>query len=493
MNNHKYKQILYFISIVILLTLCVQGYWSYKNYLSEKRQLITDVQVSLDNAVDSYYTQLAKENTLSYISDSIPSDSLFMGIHLADLISNRDSLEDHLNNIYIKDSSDSKRVSIIKSNASDSFSFEYSSDKPKILFKNLDGKKGNIPKHMEMLTSKIVVSFTEDSLSLKRVDSLIHQELLRKDLNVTYGISYKNNWGKDQKLRSDIIDSSVLKASAGSSFLLDGSSLLIHFNNTTLIILKRNATSLLLSFLLVSSIIICLLYLLKIIQKQKELAEIKNDLISNITHEFKTPLATINVALEGIQRFNLENDSEKSKKYAEMSRAEVEKLTIMVEKLLETATLDSDSLHLKLEETNLVNLLEKATTIDNDMLQGKTISLKTNADECLQKVDRFHFENAINNILDNAIKYGGDKIEVGIQNNNSEIIISIKDHGNELTKPQSLKIFEKFYRVPKGNTHDIKGFGIGLYYTKNIIEKHGGTVAVDIKNGTEFIIRIPNL
>ncbi len=488
MNNHKYKQILYFISIVILLTLCVQGYWSYKNYLSEKRQLITDVQVSLDNAVDSYYTQLAKKNTLSYISDSIPADSLFMGIHLADLISNRDSIEGKFNDIYIKDGSDS----LIKSNATDSLSIEYSSNKPKILLKYLDDEKGSTPKHLEMLTSKIVVSFTEDSLSLKKVDSLIHQELLRKDLNVTYGISYKSNWGNDQELRTNVIEASVLKATAGSSFLLDGSALLMHYNNTTLIILKRNATSLLLSFLLVTSIIICLLYLLKIIQKQKELAEIKNDLISNITHEFKTPLATINVALEGIQRFNLENDSEKSKKYAEMSRTEVEKLTLMVEKLLETATLDSNSLHLNLEKINLVSLLEKAANIEEDMLQGKTISLTTNLEECLLKMDRFHFENAINNILDNAIKYGGDKIEIGIQKNNLEVIISIMDHGNELSKQQSLKIFEKFYRVPKGNTHDIKGFGIGLYYTKNIIEKHGGTVGVNIKNGTEFIIRIPN-
>ncbi len=493
MNNHKYKQILYFISIVILLTLCVQGYWSYKNYLSEKRQLISDVQVSLDNAVDSYYTQLAKKNTRSYITDSISSDSIFMGIQLSELILNRDSLEDHFKKFRLKDSSNSKRVSIIKSNATDSFNFEFNTNKPQFLIKNIDSKKGNIPRHIEMLSSKIVVSFSEDSLSLKSVDSLIQQELLRKDLNVTYGISYKNNWGEDQKLRDDIIDSSVLKASAGSSFLLDGSVLQMHYNNITLIVLKRNATSMLLSFLLVSSIIICLLYLLKIIQKQKELAEIKNDLISNITHEFKTPLATISVALEGIQRFNLENDSEKSKKYAEMSRAEVVKLTVMVEKLLETATLDSDSLHLNLEEINLVSLLEKAIAIDIDMLNKKTITFNSNVDECILKVDRFHFVNAINNIIDNAIKYGGDRIEVALHKNNSETSITIKDNGNKLTKPQSLKIFEKFYRVPKGNTHDIKGFGIGLYYTKNIIEKHGGTVNLDIKNGTEFIIRIPDL
>ena len=493
MNSHKYKQILYFISIVILLTLCVQGYWSYKNYLSEKRQLISDVQVSLDNAVDSYYTQLAKKNTRSYITNSILSDSIFMGIQLSELIFNRDSLESRFQNIHLKDSSNSKWVSIIKSNATDSFSFEFNTNKPQFLIKNINDKKGNIPKHFEMLTSKIVVSFSEDSLSLKSVDSLIQQELSRKYLNVTYGISYKNNWGEDQILRKDIIESSVLKASAGSSFLLDGNALQMHYNNITLIILKRNATSMLLSFILVSSIIFCLLYLLKIIQKQKELSEIKNDLISNITHEFKTPLATISVALEGIQRFNLENDAEKSKKYAEMSRAEVVKLTVMVEKLLETATLDSDSLHLNLEEINLFSLLEKATAIDIDMLNEKTITFNSNVNKCILKVDQFHFVNAINNIIDNAIKYGGDTIEVALHKNNSEISITIKDNGNKLTKPQSFKIFEKFYRVPKGNTHDVKGFGIGLYYTKNIIEKHGGSVIVDIKNGTEFIIRIPKL
>ena len=477
---------------MILLTLCVQGYWSYKNYLSEKRQLISEVQVSLDNAVDSYYTQLAKKNTLAYITDSIPSDSIFMGIRLADLIPKEDSLHKQFDKVRFKDSGNSKSISIIKSKGLDSLNFEFNTNDSQIIYKNIDSLKGTLPKHFEMLTSKIVVSFSEDSLSLGIVDSLIQQELKRKDINVTYGLSYKNHWEHYQKLRNDIIDTSVLKASAGSSFLLDGSGLDMHYNNITLTVLQRNATSMLLSFLLVASIIICLLYLLKIIQKQKELAEIKNDLISNITHEFKTPLATISVALEGIQRFNLENDSEKSKKYAEMSREEVSKLTMMVEKLLETATLDSDSLHLNFEEINLVSLLGKAANIDVDMLQGKSISFTSNVDECLLKADRFHFENAVNNIVDNAIKYGGDTIAVSLQKNNSEINIIIKDDGKELTKQQAAKIFEKFYRVPKGNTHNVKGFGIGLYYTRNIIEKHGGSITIDLKKGTEFLINLPN-
>jgi two-component system phosphate regulon sensor histidine kinase PhoR len=110
----------------------------------------------------------------------------------------------------------------------------------------------------------------------------------------------------------------------------------------------------------------------------------------------------------------------------------------------------------------------------------------------LYKVDSFHFENALNNCIDNALKYGGDSIEVLLQKKENNIHISIHDNGNELTKPQANKIFEKFYRVPKGNTHDVKGFGIGLYYTKNIIEKHEGTIAVNLQKGTTINITLPN-
>ena len=497
MNGIKYKQTLYFITIVILLTLCVQGYWSYKNYISEKKQLITDVQVSLDNAIDSYFTGLAKKQTLKFISDSIHSDSIFsdsifMGIKIGNLNISDDSILTNIEGLHYKDSILSNNISIIKSKTLDSFNNDLETKNPHILKTKIDSFRFDVSNPFELLTSKIVVSFSEDSLSLDSIDSLLLHELKRKDIPVLYGLSYNSYWNKNQKLRENIINSSLLTASASSSFLMDGSSLVMHFDNITRTVLKRNAISIFISLILVSSIIICLLYLLKIIQKQKELAEIKNDLISNITHEFKTPLATISVALEGIQRFNLENDSEKSKKYAQMSRGEVEKLTLMVEKLLETATLDSDNLHLNLQEANLVSVLEKAIAIDEDLLNGKSISFSSTSSECIVNVEPFHFENAINNIIDNAIKYGGNAIDISIEQDSSETKIYFKDNGKALSKQQAIKIFDKFYRVPKGNTHDVKGFGIGLYYTKNIIEKHEGTVIVDVKNGTNFTITLPN-
>ena len=105
--------------------------------------------------------------------------------------------------------------------------------------------------------------------------------------------------------------------------------------------------------------------------------------------------------------------------------------------------------------------------------------------------DPFHLENALNNILDNAVKYGGEKINILISSENEKLVISIADSGHGLGKSEAAQVFEKFYRVPKGNTHDVKGFGIGLYYTKKIIEKHGGSISVEIRKHTNFIIELP--
>ena len=235
----------------------------------------------------------------------------------------------------------------------------------------------------------------------------------------------------------------------------------------------------------------CLFYLLKIIKHQKQLAEVKNDLISNITHEFKTPIATIGVALESIQNFNVIEDKAKTKTYLDLSNTQLSKLNTMVEKLLETATLDSENLELNKDTYNISEIL--TTSIEKHQLNSdKTITFNI-PENISAKVDVFHFENAINNIIDNAIKYGGDAISISLEQNHFVFTITISDNGNTLTKANKDKIFEKFYRVPKGNTHDVKGFGIGLYYTKKIAEKHNGTITVDLKNNiTSFKITLPN-
>ena len=234
-------------------------------------------------------------------------------------------------------------------------------------------------------------------------------------------------------------------------------------------------------------------YLVKIIKQQKELANIKNDLISNITHEFKTPIATISTAIEAIENFNVLDDKEKTKKYLSMSSIQLKKLHQMVEKLLETATLDSEQLYLKKEPIDTVELIKKIVAKHQLLCASKEISFQSNSETILMNVDGFHFENVISNLIDNAVKYGGNSIEIELNTDKKGTEISISDNGEGVEKAHQEKIFEQFYRVPKGNTHDVKGFGIGLYYCKKIIEKHQGMIGVNsTKNQTIFKIQLPN-
>ena len=168
---------------------------------------------------------------------------------------------------------------------------------------------------------------------------------------------------KDLELSKEIFKNISNNMVQLSNILKQNESLEIAYPNATKIILKRSALSILISTILVLAVISCLLYLLKIIKNQKQLAEVKNDLISNITHEFKTPIATIGVAIESIKNFNVIDDKEKTKTYLDMSNNQLSKLNIMVEKLLETATLDSDSLNLEKDNYNIANKLKTISQV----------------------------------------------------------------------------------------------------------------------------------
>ena len=488
MNDKKSNGILFFIITVMVATLCIQVYWNYKNYLTGKQQLVNDVQTSLDNAVDQYYTQLAASSSYKFIGDSI---------HFSDKKKYRQfsfKTDTLLNGSYKLDSL-TEGLTIFKSHFKDSLGINISfndSNALKSKETHLLQFMDSVSNPVEILSSKIIVSFSENELSLAKIDSLLSEELQRKNIRVPYGLRTTKLIGKSDDLRPDIIEMASLETVSKSPFFMQGTKLSIHFSNITYIVLKRNLLSIFLSFLLVSGILASLLYLLKIIRQQKQLAELKNDLISNITHEFKTPLATIGVALEALQNFNAENNPEKNHRYTKISREQVDKLNVMVEKLLETATLDSEALQLKLEPCNMTSLVEKIAQKEEFLILEKELHLHLSNDIIICQLDVFHFENALNNIMDNALKYGGNSIDISLIKSEEQVEITISDSGNLLNETHKKQLFEKFYRVPKGNTHDVKGFGIGLYYTKKIIEKHGGSIELIPQPNTTFKILLPN-
>ena len=494
MNDKRYQWILYIIVFVILSTIGIQVFWNYKNYLVNKQQLINDVQISLDNAVEGYYANLAENKTFAFAFETI--DSSFMETVKFDR--KKHKIEFFSNNLELFDG-----VTVYKNLEPDSFllsmrdSHQFPRSRLKAIYKNLhvDSSSQN---HFRLLTSKIIMSLTSDTLLLKEIDHLLISDFNRKKLDITYFLSYKDPYNRIKTLNNfsdfngTLDEKTLLSSISKSAFLPNGSILKIHFTNITKIVLKRILSGILLSALLVLAVISCLFYLLRIIKHQKQLAEVKNDLISNITHEFKTPIATISVALESIKNFNVIDDKEKTKAYLDMSNNQLSKLNVMVEKLLETATLNSDSLKLIKEECNITELLISIIKKHQMQIEAKTISFNT-SEGIVANVDIFHFESAINNIIDNAIKYGGNEISVFLKQYKNTFEISISDNGTSLPKKNKDKIFEKFYRISKGNTHDVKGFGIGLYYTKKILEKHQGNIHLVLSNThTTFKISLPN-
>lgn len=487
MNEKKYKWILYLIVITIVLTIVVQCYWNYKNYLQNKQSFINQVQVSFDNALDTYYADLAEANQMTFID--IEKDSINFKSKLSDI--NTDSIFRKVQENYRGDIH-KEITGFTQIKGSDSgFTFSKGENHIKKI-KVIRGKKASDSLKLIKGITSIFISIKNDTLDFKKLNPIIKDEFKRKLLDINFALKHYKNDSVFNIFNTAIESSDFLRTTSKSTFLKHNESLEIVYPNATKIILKRSALSILISTILVLSVIGCLLYLLKIIKNQKQLAEVKNDLISNITHEFKTPIATIGVAIESIKNFNVIDDKEKTKTYLDMSNNQLSKLNIMVEKLLETATLDSDSLNLEKDQYNITDILQ--TIVEKHKIQTeKPIHFKTTSDKINANVDAFHFENAVNNILDNAIKYGGNTINIDLSQNSTAFTISISDNGNLLTKANKDKVFEKFYRIPKGNTHDIKGFGIGLYYARKIAEKHGGMIHLDLENNqTTFKISFPN-
>ena len=502
MNAKKQHWTLYFITATIVLTIAVQLYWNYNNYSENKQRVQNEIQSSLDIAIDEYYTDLSKSNFFTIIDyDSINSKSSFL----------KDFWNEDINSSKSKVSISSIKISSdYKGNVSsipkildsifitDTIEFEFNDEKitPKKSTKYRPEKQkikisSDSLKFLKGIQS-VAIALNNDDINFNRLDSIFTNQLSKKGIKTPH---YLVLLEKDIKVggsnKAKDIELSLFSNSK-STFLRPDQNLKAYYEDPTIQALKKSSTGILLSLLLSLSVIFCLIYLLKIISTQKELAEIKNDLINNITHEFKTPIATISTAVEAIESFNVLDNKEKTKKYAAISAFQIKKLHVMVEKLLETATLDSESLMLQKEPTNIVDLIAKIAK-KFELLAKKDIKFTTNIDSKILKIDLFHFENAISNLVDNAIKYGGDSIEINLNSVLNVTEISVADNGKGIDKSQQERIFDKFYRVPKGNTHDVKGFGIGLYYAQKIIEKHNGSINISSSfDNTIFKLQIPN-
>jgi two-component system phosphate regulon sensor histidine kinase PhoR len=258
-----------------------------------------------------------------------------------------------------------------------------------------------------------------------------------------------------------------------------------------------------LGFMTISSVVLTLLIIVSfvttiyIIFRQKRLSEIKNDFINNMTHELKTPISTISLASQMINDSSIPTESKNMKNISRIIEDESKRLGYQVEKVLQMAIFDRGKIKLKLKLTDINDLILSVInnfTIQVDKLGGK-ITGELNATSSQLKIDTVHFTNVISNLIDNGIKYSPERPEILVTtgNRNGRLLIKVQDNGIGIKKEDQKRIFEKFYRVPTGNIHNVKGFGLGLSYVKKIVEEHQGTITLksEANKGTEFEICLP--
>jgi two-component system phosphate regulon sensor histidine kinase PhoR len=230
---------------------------------------------------------------------------------------------------------------------------------------------------------------------------------------------------------------------------------------------------------------------------QKKLSEIKNDFINNMTHEFKTPLATISLAVDAMRNEKVVHDSEKSAYFSGIIKEENRRMNKQVETILQAALIDRQELQLKLQPLHVNEVIRRV--MDNFKLQLEDIHanvvLQLDEGYDMAYADEVHFTNLISNLIDNAIKYSRDKLTIRVQTYRSgkNISIRVEDNGIGMTKETQRRIFEKFYRAHTGNVHNVKGFGLGLSYVKSVVDAHNGRIKVEstVGKGTAFILEIP--
>jgi len=348
-----------------------------------------------------------------------------------------------------------------------------------------------LPKGMHNAIDQLV------PINIKVYDSIFSKQLKEKNIKAIYIIRIINT----NKGAVDSISNTNASKLKGKTYQLTinvkGDTYYeICIKTNQLQMLQRMGKLLAASLLLIVILSVSFIYLLKTIFKQKTVDEIKSDFVSNMTHELKTPIAIAYAATDAMLNFDVLENKEKSREYLQHTKTQLIHLTGLVEQILTLSVEERKNFKLNITEFNLGevvnNLAEQFKLKYNKPIEFK---LSPHLAETKLMADRLHLSNAISNLFDNAIKYGkGDvTITVNALSVSNSIQIEVKDNGPGIPAASLNKLFDKFYRVPTGNIHQVKGFGLGLHYVKSIMEKHGGSVNVTSQEGygSTFTLVLP--
>ncbi len=352
----------------------------------------------------------------------------------------------------------------------------------------------------------VTVDLTDQAESIDPIilDSIIRQQLADRGIEASYVFGLFDPFMNPLHIDSnqqhwDSIATSIhrINLTPGNVFT-PPIFLSVYFPHQSNYLLRNMWVLLALSALLILVIIFSFSFTISTINKQKQLSEIKNDFINNMTHELKTPISTISLACQALTDPDIKTRPGIVDNYVRVIGDENKRLAMVVENVLRTAVMDKGELKLKVNPLDMHDIVTHvAQTMQLQVEQrGGQIVLQLEASNAMVEADQVHLTNVVFNLIDNALKYSENEplITVGTRNANNGIIIFLEDNGIGISKENQKRIFEKLYRVPTGNIHNVKGFGLGLSYVQAIMEKHHGwiTVKSELGKGSRFEIQIPH-
>src|SRR5690554_6206557 len=331
----------------------------------------------------------------------------------------------------------------------------------------------------------------EDRVSNEQVSSLLHKELTDSGIDVDFSYGVFNN-GVETSIKSDDFIYNAKNTFSAPLFQdFYGNSeyqLYVSFPEKNRFIFSDLMPFVLMSLLFTFVILAAYMSAISQLIRMRQISEIKNDFINNMTHEFKTPIATINLALDAIKNPAIIKDEEKVLRYAQMIRDENKRMHAQIDNILRMSKLE------KLELDDIIEVAAEHIRLIVEDRQGE-IRLHLDANRNTVLANPVHFTNVLINTLDNAVKYSPDapQIDIYTQNVKDYILIKIKDQGAGMSKTAQKRIFEKFYREHTGDLHNVKGHGLGLAYVKQIVEDHNGEIYVESEKGkgSTFTIKLP--
>jgi len=447
-----------------------QVYWLNNTYEREKRTL--EIRSNMIFRETVYKLQASKLKLDSLVFDTT-TDKRFANDELTDKRTIRFLPRQKMIGL----------MNVLKEKAKDSAD-EKENSKEKRGEKRSKGGRHSFPNH-RLMQFLYDVDSLQDSVKLKDIETAFANRMTQQNMEVPFCIDKITKTEKDEPSFNEVI--------VGFSNPI---AYKLQLGNTFPYLFKRINVPILLSLFIVGFTIFSFVLLYKNMLKQKRLADIKNEFISNITHELKTPIATVSVAIEALRSFNASMDAQRSKEYLEISANELQRLSLLVDKVLKLSMFENKGIDLKYEPLNMQALIKEVASSMRLQFEKKNaaVGISSEGDSSLEG-DRLHLVSVIFNLLDNALKYSYDNPHINITtiDGGNKLSLIVTDDGIGIPQEYREKVFEKFFRVPTGNLHNAKGYGLGLSYVAQVVKKHNGSIKVEPLEGggSKFVIVIP--